>query len=490
MVAVASLLAGILVSRFILSPAQAAADAAPPESGLITVPIEQRVVASAVTMRADVNYDDAVPISIDASAGETRAVVTGVVPEVGTELNAASIALEVVGRPVIVLPGELPAYRTISPGMSGPDVLQLKTALAGLGIGVGNTESDVYDAAAAAGVAELYSRVGYTPPEPEVESTVADALDSANQARAELNEARATLRTARAGPDNVRRVELDNEIRASERELAEARTAGDAIGVGAAQDRLRLAQTQRDSELATPDVSSEEAAVKAAEQRVGQTDEQLELARTSALPPLPSSEVVFLGSLPRRVDSVSVKRGSVISGDVMSVSGSTVALQGTASRADSALLKVGMKAEFDLPDGITASAEITSIQRPGASSSPDSPDGSDDETDDSSGSDGQSGTGGVRVTFTPEDLSTAQIEAVKGSNVRVSVPISSTDGEVLAVPLAALTAGADGSARIEVADGEETTLIGVETGLSADGYVEILDSDEPITPGDLVVVGR
>ncbi len=77
---------------------------------------------------------------------------------------------------------------------------------------------------------------------------------------------------------------------------------------------------------------------------------------------------------------------------------------------------------------------------------------------------------------------------------RVTIDIASTDGEVLTVPVAALTVGADGSSRVEVetapitADAPgATTLVVVEVGLTAQGLVEVR-SDE-LHEGDQVVVG-
>jgi len=93
------------------------------------------------------------------------------------------------------------------------------------------------------------------------------------------------------------------------------------------------------------------------------------------------------------------------------------------------------------------------------------------------------------VLLTPAELTAEQLAAVQGNNVRVSVPVSSTAGKVLAVPLAALTAGAGGESRVEVSTGEgtKTRLVEVVTGLAADGYVEVTGD---ISEGDLVVVGR
>ena len=75
--------------------------------------------------------------------------------------------------------------------------------------------------------------------------------------------------------------------------------------------------------------------------------------------------------------------------------------------------------------------------------------------------------------------------------MRVRVPVSSTQGEVLAVPLAALTAGPGGESRVELAgaDGKASSLVTVTTGLAADGYVEISKAERPLVAGDLVVVG-
>lgn len=64
-------------------------------------------------------------------------------PEEGAELSAGQRAWEVDGRPVILLRGGKPAYRTLEPGAKGPDVRQFEQALAELGYG-GFTIDDEY----------------------------------------------------------------------------------------------------------------------------------------------------------------------------------------------------------------------------------------------------------------------------------------------------------------------------------------------------------
>ena len=67
--------------------------------------------------------------------------------------------VEVTGRPVIALAGRLPAYRDLAVGDTGPDVVQLKSALAGLGFDAGDPDDATRSDAAA--VAALYDRLGY-----------------------------------------------------------------------------------------------------------------------------------------------------------------------------------------------------------------------------------------------------------------------------------------------------------------------------------------
>ena len=62
-----------------------------------------------MTVRGEIAYADAVEVRVDTSTLSGPAVVTGQVPDEGTELSALSVALEIAGRPVIVLPGDLPA---------------------------------------------------------------------------------------------------------------------------------------------------------------------------------------------------------------------------------------------------------------------------------------------------------------------------------------------------------------------------------------------
>lgn len=489
-VAVVALVAGLALSRFVVNPAQAAADAAPPAAGPITVPVESRQLSNDVLLRGDAVYDDAVDLSIETGEIGGRAVVTGQVPEVGATLDAGSVALEITGRPVIVLPGDLSTYRTLRPGVSGPDVLQLKAALAALGIDAGDPASDAYDAKTAAGVRALYERAGYSAPVPTREETeaVRMAQQQVRQAQSDVDSARSALGKAGSSAQRSARVEADAAVRTAQQALADAQQACAApdpdgppcsqADVVRAQGELDVAAARRDELNAKPDISTERSAVTAAEQMLADARAELATAQEATVTVLPASEIVYLASLPRRVDAVNTKRGATLEGSAMKVSGATLEVVASAVKTDAELLAVGDQGTItlngaDIPVTITDISAATSDGKSG---------------DEDSG--GDSSANRMKVTMHPGELTPEQIGALQGQNVRVKIPVSSTGGEVLAVPLAALTAGPGGESRIELLGDDETTeLVEVTTGLAAGGFVEVTGVSRELKAGDLVVVG-
>ncbi|WP_235590588.1 peptidoglycan-binding protein [Leucobacter sp. G161] len=439
-VAVASLLLGIIVMQFIVSPATLAARTEAPEPGPVTAPVENKVLENTVVLRGEVGYADSVAVTIDAAGGESKAVVTGQVPAVGAVFNAGNVALEVAGRPVIVMPGELPAYRNLSIGMRGPDVTQLKQALSALGYATGDLNTDTFDWDTAAGLGALYEQLGYT--------------------------------AATGG------AETQEMLRSAERAVRDA-------NVSAAQAQATLDEARA---AKSPSVAGEQAAATAAWEAVNDAQEALGEAQAAVLPTLPAGEALFLSGLPRRVDEVSVKRGDVLSGSPMSVSGATLSITGTVSKQDADLLSEGLVAQFSSPGGADLTAKVKAVTAPKSG-------GGNSENGEGGGGDA-AGAARYTVELEPVDLSNEQIDELRGANVRLRIPVASTDGEVIAVPIAALSAGSGGEDRVEllidVRDGHnaETETIVVEAGLAADGFVEITSDDERLTAGAKVVVGR
>ncbi|MGC3953867.1 MAG: hypothetical protein QM804_06380 [Propionicimonas sp.] len=482
LVAVISLVAGLGLGRFVLSPADAAANTNAPPPGYITVPVEYGELSNDVTLRGQVGYADATEVKLTASELADAAVVTGHVPEVGDDLDAGSIALEIAGRPVFVLPGQLPSYRTLRMGSSGPDVEQLKKALKKVGIKAG--KGDDFDKELASALGKLYDDAGYTPAvDKDASAVVRTAKEGVRTAEAAVRSAKDALK--KAGVTKSTRQQLDKAVAAAEnaRDVAYIRwkeaekaqpkdpaTIKELEGqYRAAKRDVSIAKSQR-SEGLKVDTSSYKEAVKSAESQLKDAKKELTRAQNNARPFLPAAEVLFLTELPRRVDAVNVSRGSTVEGAVMSVSGATIELSGSAAGEDAKLLKVGDEGFFELPDGTQHRAVIAKIEA-------------------------AEGGGRATITFTPDPLETEVIQQIQGSNVRVQVPVGATDGEVLSVPFAALTAGPGGEARVEVVEGDPkdpkatTRLVVVTTGLAAGGYVEVTPTDGELKAGDLVVVG-
>ncbi|MCM6762765.1 hypothetical protein NB037_10095 [Rathayibacter sp. ZW T2_19] len=203
--ALVSLVAGLVIGRFAVSPEDAAAGAAPPAPGLITAPVGFGALSTDVTLRGEVAFADPVEVTVDTTTIQGAAVVTGRVPAAGAELAPLSIALEVAGRPVIVLPGELPAYRTLRFGVSGPDVVQFKTAMRSIGLDAGDPTDDEFDEAAAQSVTELYAQAGYAAPAiDDGDAAVRAAEEAVASSTQALAAARKELAAAQAGPSAAR----------------------------------------------------------------------------------------------------------------------------------------------------------------------------------------------------------------------------------------------------------------------------------------------
>ena len=263
---------------------------------------------------------------------------------------------------------------------------------------------------------------------------------------------------------------------------------GSATEVEDAQDAANLARARRSALDQPGDTSGAQAAVASAERSLTEARTALAEAQTETITPMPASEVVYLSSTPRRVDDVTVRRGSMVAGTspVMTVSGATLQIQGTVDKNDADLIVEGTAVVITMPDGTEVPGEIASV----------GPVEADDG--DSGGEGGGEGGGSAadpnrrKVVVVPGELTEDQRWMLQGSNVRITIPVGSTDGKVMAVPLAALSQGPGGESRVEVLDDGTTTprLVAVETGLAAKGYAEIRPVDGDLEIGDRVVVGQ
>lgn len=202
---------------------------------------------------------------------------------------------------------------------------------------------------------------------------------------------------------------------------------------------------------------------------------------------LPSSEVVFVPSLPARVVSVPVAVGDDVKGPVVTLARGGMKLTGAMDPADEGLVKTGMVATvLSETTGDTARATVADVGRLTTGKAG----AADGDAANGSAGDGSAGDGGayLPLRITPDKPWPA---AFDGQNVRITVTAAATQGAVLAVPEAALSSGADARTSVSVLEaGGRQRIVHVTTGVSADGMVQVTPLDGELAAGDRVVVGQ
>lgn len=293
----------------------------------------------------------------------------------------------------------------------------------------------------------------------EAQTTYENALlaQQAQAAAAEQATRQATLDTARA-THATRQAELST-LQATQASLAAARA------VAGAEDASELAAQNLALVLEPPDEATAAASLAKAQADVADARAQeRSLASTTGIV-VPANEVLFFPTLPLRVDEAKVDRGADATQEVMVITTSRLAVDAALSIPDARLVKVGDDVQIaDTQLGIEATGTVSEV-----ASTP--------------------GTEGVQanqvyVEIIPKDAP----DQLTGASVAISVAVQSTAGEVLAVPVAAVTVNGSGESRVQIVgtDGARRT-VPVTTGLSAEGYVEV--RGDGLRPGDRVLVG-
>jgi peptidoglycan hydrolase-like protein with peptidoglycan-binding domain len=602
---VAITLVGWIGARQIRSPAQVAADTAPPRPSPITIPVVRRTLAAKVIVRGTVRFGAPQAVVLAASQLKQGGAVSDIVtraPRARARLAPGDVAMTVDGRPVFVLPGTVPMHRDLRPGDRGPDVLQLERALRGVGVPPGAVDGR-YDASTEAAVAAFYLRRGWDPFGPTdaqldqlrtAEASAAQARDArlqavnnveqaqrttrpadVAQARIETNNARQAVSAAQlrvttaeaklsvaqaaaanatagetvAGANGQRdiaqadadvaakqnalataqeearqaeaarlslpsdatlndRIAADTAARLAQQGVAQAQAdlnasgaAANAVRVSAGADVARAhndgAKLIGDVTVAEGEVRSAKASLAAARRqvRLGRlktrlltrrvdttvlreivSSSQLEESRTAGEVArlarrvgvsVPANELLFFANLPVRVDAVKARRGNTVAGRVMNVTNSRLAIDSSLSVSDARLVREGDPVTIEDQDlGVTAHGRVTRV-----SSTP--------------------GTNGVDPSrFYMAVTPLTRLPSLVGASVKLTIAVKSTNGEVLAVPVSALSIGGDGRSRVQVRHGARTDLVPVDPGLAAEGLAEVRPTGRGgLRAGDLVVVG-
>lgn len=516
------------------SPREAVARASEPKASWITAPVEFRVLSKSLVQRGDVRPEVSLSVGVPASV-EGTAIVTAVVVKVGDTVPEGARVVEVSGRPVFVLQGDVPVFRTLRPGMSGADVTQLQQALLRLGY-LPDTDGTFGEATKSA-VAAWYGDAGYVPVPASLtsEADVAAAQLAFEQADTALTAARTALATAKQGQSASTVAQAQATVNSAQRALDQAKAA-QITDVANAQADLNAANAEVTRLTADPatlpaDLDTAKVAVVKAQSAVTTVNQSAQVAVDNAADALfvaqlslqeakkgtdvsqaqsavedataardtayrvwltvvatagstvAQGEVVFVPRLPARVQSVVSSLGAVdsggaadgsgaaSSGGLATLSGGTLVVSTSVRSSDIGLIRVGM--DVELLDEITNTTYAGTVE-----SVADQPVVAPD------------GTLGFPAVISSADVLP---DALVGANVRVTITAASTDTETLVVPLAAVSSRADGSTRVSVlrdpaGDPEDVDVI---VGISADGFAAIEPATEDsLKAGDKVVVGR
>ena len=272
-----------------------------------------------------------------------------------------------------------------------------------------------------------------------------EARKEADEARKEADDARKAVTDARKAVTDAREAVADAQARVGEAESAYQEASGKVGELGAPKDA--------DAEKKTLDKAQEELAEVQAQ--VGT--------------PVPSGEFMFFKAFPIRVDVVNTKRGGLASGELMTVSGSRLAVDSSVSVEEAELLKEGDPVTIELSRiDVEVGGTISKIaDRPGTNNV---------------------AAHEVYIEILPDEIRSE----LNNANVKITIPVAarSTEGDVLAVPVSALsaTAGGDTIVTVEAAD-KTVRTVKVKPGLTASGLVEVTPTEGELSEGERVVVG-
>jgi hypothetical protein len=129
-----------------------------------TVKVERRELSAMVSEAGILIYSaqsDGSPYSV---INQTRGIYTEL-PAVGEVISQGHVLYRVNDRPVVLLDGATPAYRTLAVGASGPDVADLNADLVALGYATPSQlspSSSLFGSATAAALEKLQAALGLT----------------------------------------------------------------------------------------------------------------------------------------------------------------------------------------------------------------------------------------------------------------------------------------------------------------------------------------
>jgi peptidoglycan hydrolase-like protein with peptidoglycan-binding domain/multidrug efflux pump subunit AcrA (membrane-fusion protein) len=265
------------------SPADAAARTAPPTPSPILVPVEKRVLSTKIVTRGSGRFGLPQPISIAPSALKASAGLIATLPLRNTQIEEGGVLFTASGRPVFALAGKIPAYRDLTPGISGDDVRQLEQALKRVGYDPGPIDGS-YDQQTSAAVAKWYKAKGWEPFGPTREQLVNLFTLEKDWGEAHKTKLAAVAAAAAAAPSvESARATAEQLARVAAAELAAKRTEQHKFAVASAKDVPQAVESERAKAEYANSAAAAELRAQIAEQALIALDpRQPETARAAA----------------------------------------------------------------------------------------------------------------------------------------------------------------------------------------------------------------
>lgn len=456
-VAVVAMGCGLVAGRFIRSPAQVLADSTPPAYSAITDTVRKSVVGERTAIAATLVPAHDVDVSITASTSGGSPVYSAVRVKDGASVKDGQVLVEVSGRPVMALLGAVPSYRTITPGMTGPDVAQLQIALARLGIGVAGEKG--FGPVTQAAVTELYKRAGYKP--------VRVGDDEVTQARATVSSAEETRYTAADALDQARlaltRARRQTNATAANPATSTARASAPTVQSGSTSDAV---------EDAKHSVTLAEHALEVAQNQLSTARRALESAKAAAGVSVPLGEITFVASLPATVKELAARVGNPAQATAMRlVSGSPVARATSLNSTILTGVTVGSAATILTDSGVGVDATVSAMSN--ATQQPND----------------NSGQKNLDVLITPRKHIDSRL---LGTQVRVVITLPGSTDAVLNVATGAVRTDSSSRTWLTVRDASGATRhVEVTTGQQGSGRVQVTPTTTgALKAGDVVLVGE
>ncbi|MBD0672198.1 peptidoglycan-binding domain-containing protein [Streptomyces sp. CBMA156] len=507
---------GLGAASLIKSPAEQAADTAPPPSTLMTAGVTKQVLTQTTVVRGQVYPPTQYNVTPAAASTDiTQLYVSALPVKSGDEVVNGRLLAEVSGQPLFVLEGPVPAYRDLKPGSSGPDVTELQAALERLGYGRGSDAQGTYGPGTARAVTGYYRHLGYTAP--TTGAATRQAVDIARKAVEADRQAVEALKEQQAAASS-----------GTAAGTAAGTSTGTSAGTPAGQGGTS-APTAAGTGGATGGTTSGaqpqgapgpglDRQLAGARKKLSEDEDALARAEEVDGPMVPAGEVVFLPSLPATVTAVNSSVGAPVSGPLLALTGGGLAVTGQLTPVQAAGITPGMAVEVlsetSGPGGTTVKGTVAELGAPttvppagrviaiggaagaaagaGAGGTAGAGAGS---TGGGTGAGAPNAAGGqpvaayVPLKITPADPLPA---AFSGQNVRITVLKSSSADPVLSVPVAAVFTDAAGRTAVTRVDqGGQHTTVPVTTGVNANGYVGVTPAGEArLAEGDQVVIGQ